>query len=316
MLSPKCKIEDYKIDELTFAELVKFVELFQLGPSTSRIIQFKTYLEGLVSHKGLVQIKQNSSPQFENKSSYKYTVFSNMLALLGPSAILPSHYTERAIALLKEDDRTMVDFVDIFYNKLMYSLYRILRGTDTVLNFQIYALKKAEKLPYVVRQVASFTGIWECITDLSLMLRYSGIVAMQHRSVAVLQGIISSFVKEAVFIDQFVLLKMPLTREQQSQIGRKNCSLSQSLYCGNNVYLYQNKIRIKIKNLTLQVYKRLVAQKRDKNSVLNKLISNYLGRGLSYDLELRVKESEKATRCCFLALGIDVWCSNLTGNFS
>ncbi len=250
-------------------------------------------------------------PKFENNSSYKYTVFSNILALLGPSAILPAHYTERAIALLKEDDRSMIDFVDIFYNKLMYSLYRILRGTDTVLNFQVYALRRDEKPPYVVRQIASFIGVQEGLTDLGLMLRYSGVVSMQHRSVSVLQCIISAFVNEAVFIDQFVLVKMPLLKEQQSQIGKKKCSLTQSLYCGSNVYLYQNKINIKIQNLTLQAYKKLIAQKRDKSSALNNLISNYLGRGLSYDLELRVKESEKATRCCFLALGIDVWCSNL-----
>jgi type VI secretion system ImpH/TssG family protein len=315
MLSPRCKIEDYNVEELTFAELVKFVELFEFDATTSRIIQFKTYLDGLVSHKGLVEIKQDFSPKFVNRSSYKYTVFSNILALLGPSAILPAHYTERAVALLKEDDRSMIDFIDIFYNKLMYSLYRILRGTDTVLNFQVYALRNNEKLPYVVRQIASFIGIRDGIKDLSSMLRYSGVVAVQNRSASVLQGMICAFINEAVFIDQFALVKVPLTKQQRSQIGKSNCSLSQSLYCGSNAYLYQNKISIKIKNLNRQSYKKLIAQKRDKNSPLNKLISNYLGRGLTYDLELRVKENEKSTRLHFLALGVDLWCSNLNKTY-
>ncbi len=316
MLSPQCKIEDYNIETLSFSDLVKFVELFQCEPSQSRIIQFKTYLEDLVSHKGFVQIRRNTTSVFENRSAYQYTVFSNMLTLLGPSAILPAHYTERAIALLKEDDRSMIDFVDIFYNKLMYSLYRILKSSDTVLSFQIYSLRRASRLPYVVRQVASFVGVQDDIKDLSTMLRYSGVVAMHTRSASILQGMVSAFVKEPILITQFILVKLPIAKANLSQLGRKHCVLNDSLYCGSNAYLYQNKIIIKIKNLTLQKYKKLVAQKRDKSSPLNMLISNYLGRGLSYEVDLRVKESEKLTRYTShkpLALGIDLWCSNLSG---
>jgi type VI secretion system ImpH/TssG family protein len=312
MLSTKCKIEEYDPFDLTFEELiklVKFTELFHSDAATPRVIQFKTYLDNLVSHNGLFQIKHHRALNIQ--TSYRYTVFSSILTLLGPKGVLPAHYTERAISLIKDNDRTMVDFLDIFYNKLMYSLYRILKGRDVALSFQIYALGK--KLPYHVRQVGSFIGIqYEQETqNISSLLRYSGAVAMHSRSISTLQSIIAHFVAEPVLITQFVLVKMPLPKDEAVQLGRKNCSFQPSFYCGSNIYLYQNKINILIKELFLAKYKKLIFQKRDKDSVLNKLIATYLGRGIAYSLEMRVKRQEKATKWG-VALGIDMWCSNCT----
>jgi type VI secretion system ImpH/TssG family protein len=312
MLSTKYKIQEYTPFNLTFEELVKFVELFQSDVSPARIIQFKTYLDSLASSNGIFQIKHN----LRTSNSYRYTVFSNILTLLGPRGILPAHYTERAITLLKDGDRTMVDFLDIFYNKLMYSLYRILKSGDLTLAFQLYALGQNQRLPYLVRQVGAFMGI-ECTLvaqNIGSFFRYSGAIAMHARSVATLQNIVSYFVEEPVFIEQFTLIKMSLPKAERVQLGAQHCSLKPSFYCGSNIYLYQNKINILIKELSLKKYKKLIVQKRNKDSPLNKLLKAYLGRGIAYSLELSVCNTEKATKFCTqnsLALGIDMWCSCL-----
>jgi type VI secretion system protein ImpH len=311
MLSAKCKIEDYNISELTFGELVKFIELFRYSSSSRRLIQFKTYLDASVAHNGIVQIKQNWSPAGTILPSYAYTIFSNIITLLGPTGILPSHYTERAIAFLREGDKTMIDFLDIFYNKLMYSLYRILRYSDVLLSFQLYALGKEARLPYVVRQVGSFVGVQyeQGMKDMSMMLRYSGVLAMHSRSACVLQGILSSFIECFVSIDQFILIKTPLPKCEQTRLGR-NSHLT--FYCASNVYLSQSKILITIRNLSIARYRQLVQQKRDQNSPLNRLLSVYLGSRTTYEIILIPKEPEKLTQ--LLArdtpkLGIDLWCS-------
>ena len=311
MLSKKYISKHDNVTELNFIELVRYLELSSCTFESYSHVIFRSYLGISSMNKGIRKIKEDFVIS-RMGNSYNYRVYTTILALLGSKGVLPYHYTEKIIKQDKIGDTTLLDFLDIFYNKIVHAFYCIVRDSNISINFQQYVFSKGNQIPMLIKKIGSLIGVEYRPGSLhfNFLLRYAGILAMRMRTASSLKSMISSWIGENVEIQQFVTMKKSLTKNQLTSLGKKNSRLDGSFYSGLEAYLHQSKVIISCNTLSLKRYKLVMIQSMNKNSFLNKILKFYLGKSVVYNLDLSVSDKDKVTKLVCsnpVNLGITLW---------
>ena len=304
MLTSKFDLSEDIARKIDIGQLVRLVEFLEGTLDYKLDIQFRTYMKACLAHKGIAKLELTKNTLF---------VYSTILTLLGPIGVLPAHYFQYVVRHIKEHESSLLDFLDVFYNRMLQSLYLMLRDSDLVLILRKYSLNRGKHAPLLIRSLSAFSGINSSQECLNAILHCTGVMLVS-RPACSLHRLLSFFLRMPVVIEQFKLLKMPLEQCHKTLLAKQNSSMNVNFYVGHYAYLYQSMISIKISDLDVKNFRALMRQKKDKDSPLHTLLRAYLGDAIRHDLALEAKDEAKITQLSYIepiSLGFDMWCSTV-----
>ena len=213
------------------------------------------------------------------------------MGLYGESSPLPTFYTEELLEEERNDKSVMRDFIDIF-NTPLYQMYfkvwlknqlgiRLNEFNDTKI---LDLLHTFSGMPYEnLRQ--QYEGVYS-------FLRYAGLNMHYPRSAEALRTLICDIIKnDKVEVVQCVKQTAKIPSSQYCSLGEKNTTLDDNLHLGNKIKDRMGKFRILISELDMESFNVLLPGAK-KFKALVDAVKLYIGESLSWDLQLKLKDSE------------------------
>lgn len=218
------------------------------------------------------------------------------LGLYGPSATLPTVYTELIIERLGKGDRTLAAFLDLFNHRMVSLFYRAWekyrpaiareRGeSDDRFADHLYALMGLGISPLRNRLA---------VADAAL-LPAAGLFAQRRRPAVALEAILSDYFGRPVTVESFQGRWLHLDPDDCSKLSRpslgSNNQLGLSLVLGTKVWDEQSKFRLRIGPLSLEDFRALLPG-TTAFRVLCELTRQYVDAEFDFDVQLVLRARE------------------------
>ncbi|MEK7407306.1 MAG: type VI secretion system baseplate subunit TssG [Acidobacteriota bacterium] len=181
----------------------------------------------------------------------------NFMGLFGPLGVLPLYYTELVATRLRQRDRTLRDFFDLF-NHRMISLFYL---AWEKYRFTI-AYERGERDRFS-HHLLDLIGLGtpglqdrQAVADDSLLF-YSGLLAQHPRSAQALKQVLADYFEVPVEIEQFAGAWYPINRETQCAMAeseRISDQLGSGAVVGDEVWDQQGRLRVRLGPMTLEQY--------------------------------------------------------------
>jgi type VI secretion system protein ImpH len=181
----------------------------------------------------------------------------NFMGLTGPMGVLPHVYTELIVSRLRSRDHTLADFFDIFNHRMILLFYQAWEKHRSPVAYERDGQDRASK--YLMALVGLGTGGLQdrmVVRDDSLLF-YSGLLSLQPRSAAAVQGVLQDYFGVPVEVEQFVGAWQPLGEGDQCDLGSGsplNSQLGVGTIVGDEVWDRQSRIRLRMGPLTEEQY--------------------------------------------------------------
>jgi type VI secretion system protein ImpH len=231
---------------------------------------------------------------YEAKNGHSARMFVNFFGLLGTNGPMPLAITEYIYDRLRNyRDGTLAAFLDIFNHRMISLFYRAWSC-----NQQSVSHDRREKDAFAV-YTGSMFGIGtesfqgrDAVPDVA-KLYYSGRLVCQTRNAEGLREILQDYFGIKVDIEQFVGQWIELPPPNRCRLGESTESgkLGSTLVVGSRYWECQQKFRIKLGPMGFSDYQRMLP----KGESIRRLIAwvrNYVGDGLSWDLQLILSAKE------------------------
>ena len=218
----------------------------------------------------------------------------NFMGLTGPSGVLPLMYSQLVLERLRERDRTLRDFNDIFNHRMISLFYQAWEKYRFPIPYE-----RGELDPFSYHLLALLglgtPGLQDrqAVTDDSLLF-YSGLLAMHTRSVTALRQVLSEYFEVPVEVEQFVGSWYPVETESQCSLG-EGLTYSERLgygaVVGDEVWDQQSRVRIQLGPLSLERYMEFLPG-GDAYRHLKALASFFAGEEFDVEVQLILKRRE------------------------
>ncbi|MBP2298731.1 type VI secretion system baseplate subunit TssG [Azospirillum picis] len=225
-------------------------------------------------------------------------VVGAFMGLVGPLGVLPQHYTELMIRSLRERNRALRDFYDIFHHRAFSLFYRAWAKYRLAPSFE-RAREQREPDP-VSTVVGSLIGIGQpsltgrlAVADETL-LHYSGLLARGPRSAADLQEMLSDHLGRPVTVDSFVGSWLPIAPDGQTRLpgpgdpDGRHCRLGIDALAGDRAWDVQGKFRLRIGPLKHDQFRDFMPEGREFRK-LQDLVRLYVGPELDFELQVTLE---------------------------
>jgi type VI secretion system protein ImpH len=185
----------------------------------------------------------------------------NFLGLIGPTGVLPHHYTLLATDRGRSRESAYGDFLDLFHHRLLSLFYRAWKknrvavavgGDEDRLREHVLDLV-GMGLPEL-RQNLAF--------DENVLVFYAGLLSTQHRGAVALEQLLEDFFEVPVEVRQFEGGWYPLPEWDLCEMGEDRVGASSRLgggaVVGEEIWDPQSRIRIRVGPLPLAEYRRFL----------------------------------------------------------
>src|SRR5208283_4580840 len=130
-------------------------------------------------------------------------VVINFMGMTGPSGVLPLYYTELIVERLRQKDRAMLAFLDIFNHRMISLFYQAWEKYRFAI---AYERGERDRFSHHLMDLIGI-GTTDLADRLNVhddsLLYYSGLLALRPRSAVSLQRIIEDYFDVQVEIEQF-----------------------------------------------------------------------------------------------------------------
>lgn len=225
---------------------------------------------------------------------------TNFFGLAGANSPLPTPLTELVLDRLREKDRGMRDFLDIFNHRLISILYRIrklhrvgLSSTtpeDAPAARHLYAILGLG-VPALRRRVALGESVE---TGDRAFLPYAGLVSRQPRSAVGLGRMLQHHFRVLVKIEQFAGVWRRIEENQWTRLGAqkgRNHRLGSTAALGTRFWDPQGRFWIVLGPLTLRQFVHFLPGGRA-HLALCEMTRFYAGDEMDFRMRLRIRASE------------------------
>lgn len=229
-------------------------------------------------------------------------MFVSMMGLTGPSGVLPEHYTELILERLRNGDRALHEFLDLFLHRIVTLFYNAWGKYRVSIGYE--RAKAAGQGDDLFSQCAlSLLGMGtegqrERLGGEDLaMLAYSAHYSDPGRPASNLQDILADYLSIPVQIEQFqgswlYLNDDDLTRlADPSHPKGAHAILGVDFVAGGRVWDIQGKFRLKLGPLKFDQFRRLLPGEDDCLS-LTRLTRLYVGSDLEFDIQPILRRDE------------------------
>ena len=220
------------------------------------------------------------------------------MGLTGPLGVLPRYYTELIMEQLRHQDRTMLEFFDIFTHRLVSLFYRAWEKYHVVVSFEGAAMQK-KKTDRVAHHMLSLLGLGTkgLVEQLPFppqaILGYTGIMALRTRSPHALEQVLSHFFGVLTHIKQFVGQWVSLDPEDQTRLNgpKHNLVLGQTAMAGSQVWDQQARFEVQLGPLSLERFSEFLPSGKIYQALVQ-LIRFFAGQHLQFHIRLVLKGKE------------------------
>jgi type VI secretion system protein ImpH len=182
----------------------------------------------------------------------------NFMGLTGPLGILPYCYTEQVLDRLRAKDDTLLAFLDIFHHRMVSFFYRAWEKYRFPVT---YALGDEDLFTHHLLDLIGLgtAGLQQRqgVPDEAL-LHYVGPLAMQCRSAAALEGILSDYFGVPVEVEEFVGAWYSLAPDTQCRMEEdegQSQQLGGGAVVGDQVWDQQSRVRVKLGPMPFDRYR-------------------------------------------------------------
>jgi len=221
-------------------------------------------------------------------------VVVTFMGLTGPAGVLPRCYSAFLLARIREQDRTLADFLDLFNHRLISLFYR---GWE---KYRFGVTYERDGIDRVSRYLACLVGLGTAgltsrlgIPDERLLF-YAGLLSLQARSATALKQLLEDHFNVRVEVEEFVGVWRQLGPGDQCAF--LDCdSFSEQLgvaaIAGDAIWDQQSRIRLKLGPLSQEQYLSFLPS-GGAWKPLRELTRFFCGPELEVEVQLFLEQSE------------------------
>jgi type VI secretion system protein ImpH len=221
-------------------------------------------------------------------------IMINFMGLTGPSGVLPLYYTELIVERLRQKDRAMLTFFDVFNHRMVSLFYQAWEKY----RFAI-AYERGERDRFS-HHLMDLIGIGSKRLENRLAVRddallfYAGLLSMHTRSAAALERILADYFEIPVEVEQFVGAWQGLRESDLCRFDR-GLGVSEQLgggaIVGDEIWNQQAGVRVKLGPLGLTQYLDFLPSGTAYDSVRS--LAKFVSRGeIDFEIQLILKKEE------------------------
>jgi type VI secretion system protein ImpH len=221
-------------------------------------------------------------------------ILINFMGLTGPSGVLPLYYTELIVERLRQKDRSLLNFLDIFNHRMVSLFYQAWEKYRFAIAYERgerdrFSHHLMDLIGIGTKRLENRLGI----RDDSLLF-YSGLMSMHTRSAAALERILADYFEIPVEVEQFVGAWQGLRESDMCRFDR-GLSVSEQLgggaIVGDEIWNQQTGARIKLGPLGLPQYLDFLPSGTAYDSV--RTFAKFISRGeIDFEIQLILKKEE------------------------
>jgi type VI secretion system protein ImpH len=222
----------------------------------------------------------------------------NFMGLTGPMGVLPYAYTELILERLRAKDDSLASFLDIFNHRMISFFYRAWEKYRFPVT---YALGEDDLFTHHLRDLVGLgtAGLEErqAVPDEAL-LHYTGLLSMQSRSAAALEGILSDYFEVPVEVEEFVgawYALAPGTECCMDEDEGESQRLGGGAVVGDQIWDQQSRARIKLGPMSLEHYREFLPD-GSAFAPLRAIVRFFANDGIDFEVQL-ILQREDVPRC-------------------
>ena len=219
------------------------------------------------------------------------------MGLVGPNGVLPRCYNELAIERNRNKDFSLTAFLDLFHHRLISLFYLAWKKHRFPENYLPGARDRLS------RYLLSLSGLGTPglrgtigLPEESLAF-YSGLISRQAPSAVAIEATVSYLSGTNAKVDQFIEQLIPLSPEDQTQIGSLNAQLGVDSICGSFVWDSQAKFRVNLGPMDYDGFLRFLPS-GDMLGPIFSLVKYMVG--MEYEFETRIYLKREEVPPCIL----------------
>jgi len=220
------------------------------------------------------------------------------MGLTGPQGVLPQHYTEMLMDRLRENDRTLLVFFDLFTHRFISLFYRAWEKYYLPNLFEQAVGRKKGKDP-VSEALFGLLGLGtkglkeNLDFQASSLLGYVGLLNQRPRSAAALQQILQHFFGLPVKVSQFVGEWLILSERDQTRLSTHDANnvLGATTMAGTRVWDQQARIQVQLGPLNLSSFNKMLPS-GETYPALVQITRFLIGQELDFDVRPILKAEE------------------------
>lgn len=220
----------------------------------------------------------------------------NFMGLTGPQGVLPHRYTLTVIERLRERDRTLRDFLDVFHHRLVSLFYAAWE------KHHFLVAHERDQKDQLGRHLADLIGLLgeEQPAELRVIRReallyYTGLLMSRQRSALALEQLLEDFFGLPVEIDQFVGSWYPLEENVRTYIDDDpppgTAPLGLGSVVGDELWDQQARVRLRFGPLTRRQFDSFLPR-GSAYKALRELTRAYGGDGMEFEVQLMLRRQE------------------------
>ena len=208
----------------------------------------------------------------------------NFMGMVGPSGVLPVHYTELVLDRIRHRDTAMWAFLDIFTHRAVsmfhraWSKYRFPVG---------YERGEDEFTAYLFDLIGLGTKGLRNRLNLNDqdLLPYSGLIAQKPHSANAVENVLSDYFGTTAKLCQFYGQWLVLEPADLTRVGQANSELGVNTIAGSRIWDQQSKFRVRLGPLTFEQFQAFLPTGTAYRP-LGSIIRLMVGEETDYDVQL------------------------------
>jgi len=274
-------------------------------PTRQDVVRFRAVASHCFPTSPIVRVERRADKAGQTDALSPMDVFVSFLGLGGPNGVLPRHYTSLLIERLREKDRSLADFFDLFNHRTITLFYRAWEKYRFPISFERQRLfgPAGEKDDL-------FTSCLFCLVGLGLrslrnrqevadeaLLYYGGLFAHSTRNAVSLEVMVADYFGLDVRVIQFQGQWLQLATDDQTSLPSArhprglNCQMGVNVIAGERVWDVQSKFRHCIGPLGYAEFCRLMPS-GDMLRPLCELTRTYVGPQFDFDVQPVLRAAE------------------------
>ncbi len=220
----------------------------------------------------------------------RHEMLVNFMGMIGPSGVLPTHYTELVLERVRQKDTSMWAFLDIFTHRAVSLFYRAWEKYRFPVG---YSRGEDEFTGYLFDLIGLGTDGLRgrmSLPDESL-LPYAGMISQKPHSSNSLENILSDYFGVKAKIEQFFGQWLELGKNDISKLGSQNSELGVTTVIGSRVWDQQSKFRIKIGPIKFKQYAAFLPN-GSAFEAFRSIVNFVVGTELDFDMQLVLEKQE------------------------
>lgn len=220
----------------------------------------------------------------------KVEMLVNFMGMVGPSGVLPVHYTELVVDRIRHRDNAMWAFLDIFTHRAVslfhraWSKYRFPVG---------YERGEDGFTPHLYDMAG--LGTEGMLGRMSLpdetLLPYGGLISQRPHSTNALENMLSDYFGTRASVKQFFGQWLVLEPGDLTRVGQQNSQLGVNAIAGARVWDQQSKFRVVLGPLDFKQFQGLLPNGSAHKS-LGSIIRFMVGLEIDFDVKLKLKAKQ------------------------